>query len=95
MSSWPSMACDEMRKRHLYERINATLLKSIKTQRRARNNSNKTNEWYAEFKQFTCYLYPKICQLTSISSEKYGTIIVALKCRIMNFGDIFGVALTL
>ena len=30
MSSWPFMACDEMRKRHLNYRINATILKSIK-----------------------------------------------------------------
>ena len=30
MSSWPFMACDEMRKRNLNDRINATILKSIK-----------------------------------------------------------------
>ena len=33
MSSWPFMACDATRKRHLNDRINATILKS-KTKRK-------------------------------------------------------------
>ena len=36
--------------------------------------TNKTNGWYAEIKHFACYLYPKISQLTSLSSEKYENI---------------------
>ena len=30
MSSWPFMACDEIRKRHFNDRTNATILKSMK-----------------------------------------------------------------
>ena len=67
MSSWPFMACDEMRKRHLNDRINATILKSIKK--------------YAEIKHFACYLYLKICQSTGLSSDNYENIMDGFKMQ--------------
>ena len=83
MSSWPFMAFHEIRKRHLNDRINATILKSIKNviykeeqgiiQIKPTDDKQKLNT--------ACFLYPRMCQLTSLSSKKYKNIMNGFKTQ--------------
>ena len=76
MSSWPFMACDKIRKRHLNDIINAIILKSMKNRKEAlRIIQVKPTD--AEIKHFACFLYPRMCQL----SEKYKSIMDGFKTQ--------------